>query len=385
MSSTISRAVSISTPYTKGVELRILSHIAPKPFGGVYRPGIRPAIDAWVGDVPEEHVALALDYPPLETSTPGQEEHTFTITATKSLRHLGTGHGGPHVVTGYIDGDEDAVYLAKIYDGVCYPLKDEWNDDLDCMTLADRDYAVEAAAYECLQSAATVWAAKLVPEWFGCWTFSIDTHQPGRRRWVRMLLLELVEGETILKKIMRATEGDIVQYSMLPPEDFRLRVLRDFIEAQITIWWDAEILHEDLHARNVIVRDDGSVVVINFNQAVVHRFKEHRNHPKYEEGADKLPKSPIERRWPFAPAGTLAKFATSDELGGPWGGWLLQGWFEDEELVAAWLLDTWECPLPGKYRPLSDYFLNHPGHAKRSQMILTRLERLGRRRRPTEK
>jgi hypothetical protein len=54
------------------------------------------------------------------------------------------------VVTGYLAGDEVAVYVAKIYDGVHYALDDD--DGMDCMLLADCHYAVAYWAYRMMQA-----------------------------------------------------------------------------------------------------------------------------------------------------------------------------------------------------------------------------------------
>ncbi|KAL2173625.1 uncharacterized protein P884DRAFT_272997 [Thermothelomyces heterothallicus CBS 202.75] len=360
-----------STPYREGVELRIRKHVPPEPFGGGYRPCPRRKVGVNQDATTVDRVALALDNPPLETEPPAGEEHTFTITGSKTLRRFHVDAGGAHLVTGYFDRDKDVVCLAKIYDGVYYPLENQ-DSGWDCMTLADADYAVEAWAYETMQPAEGV-GAKLVPEYYGTWTFAVATNQPGRRRWVRMLLLQLVRGETVLDKIRKAIKNDAVQHPLLPDQETRLRVLKDTFEAETSIFWNAEVLHRDLSPRNVMVQPDGSVVIIDFNQAVVYPFY-YRPHPKYDEGAHPLPPSPIKRYWPFAPgAGTFA------DPGNQWASWVPQNWLENPELAAEWLLKTWGSPtLIGKYAPLSDYFLNHPAHAERSEKLQAALEKLGR-------
>jgi len=365
-----------STPYTNGAELCIQRHVPPLPFGGVYGPRPRANAPVWQdGEPPDDRVAFALDNPPIETLPPsGEDEHTFTITGAKTLRRFGIDDGGAHVLTGYVDRDEAQVYLAKVYDGVYYPLEDR-DTGRDCMLLADYDYAVEARAYDSMHDTEAV-VGKLVPVYYGAWTFCLDTSQPGRRRWVRMLLLELVHGETMLAKILGATEHDVVQYPLLPPERFRLGVLKNLFEAEISIWWDAEVLHSDLEPRNVLVRDDGTVVIIDFNQAFIYRFIHYEHHPKHQEGGPQLPPSPIERYWPFAPGeGSLAE---TEEDGNAWASWVPQSWLENQDLAAEWLLETWKGASPSKYRPLSKYFLNYPDHAERGQKVLAALEQLGR-------
>ncbi|KAK4133760.1 hypothetical protein BT67DRAFT_442672 [Trichocladium antarcticum] len=359
-----------STPYREGVELRIRKHVPPEPFGGGYRPCPRRKVGVNQDATSVDRIALALDNPPLETEPLAGEEHTFTITGSKTLRRFHVDGGGAHVVTGYFDRDKDVVCLAKVYDGVYYPLE---NQDIgwDCMTLADADYTIEAWAYETMQPAEGV-GANLVPEYHGTWTFAVATNQPGRQRWVRMLLLQLVRGETVLDKIHKATKNDAIQHPLLPDQETRLRVLKDTFEAETSIFWNAKVLHGDLSPRNVMVQPDGSVIVIDFNQAVVYPFH-YWPHPKHDESAHPLPPSPIKRHWPFAPGvGTFA------DPGNQWASWVPQSWLEKPELAAEWLLNTWGSPTLGKYAPLSDYFLNHPAHAERSKKLQAALEKLGR-------
>ncbi|KAK4118959.1 hypothetical protein N657DRAFT_323490 [Parathielavia appendiculata] len=369
---TATRSSVSPSPYREGVELRIRKHVPPTPFGAGYGPCPRRKVGVGPDATDVDRVAFAMDNPPLETEPAATEEHTFTITGSKTLRRFHVDGGGAHVVTGYFDRDKGVVCLAKIYDGVYYPLENQ-DSGWDSMTLADADYAIEAWAYETMQPVQGV-GAKLVPEYYGTWTFTV-ADRPNRRRWVRMLLLQLVPGETVLAKILKATKNNSVQLSLLPDQDTRLRVLKDTFEAAISIWWEAEVLHGDLSPRNVMVRPDGSVVLIDFNQAVVYPFH-YRSHPKHNKDARPLPHSPIERHWPFAPG--TGTFADPGNQGNQWASWVPQSWLQNPELAAEWLLKTWGSPAPGKYAPLSDYFFNHPAHAERSRKLQAALEKLGR-------
>lgn len=269
--------------------------------------------------------------------------------------------------------------------GVDYPWEASYVGG-DCMLDADYDYALEAAAYETMQAVEGV-GKKLVPEYFGGWTFPLDTGDKNRpQRWVRIILLEFVEGETMLDIMLRARHGDKLHYSLLPSEDFRLRVLKNMFEAQISIWWDAEVKHEDLEPRNVIVKGDGSVVIVDFNQAEVYKLFDNdldsssnsqlRAHPKYWDDEPALPLSPIEWNWPVTPVG---RFLTEPwEHDNPLADWIPKQWLQDADLAAEWLLETWESTLSKKYRPLSDDFLNHSGHEERTPKVRAMLERLGR-------
>ncbi|KAH6628864.1 hypothetical protein F5144DRAFT_594775 [Chaetomium tenue] len=327
-----------STLYQKGARFRIRPHVPPEPFGGAYGPNTRPKISVWPNDVPGERVSFALQYPPMETAPPPSSghvnEHEFTITGTKTLRRIGddgSGPGGAHVVTGYLDHNRVTPY------------------------------SVPAVASK-------------APEYHGTWTFPVATDQPGHQRWVRMILLQLVPGETVFDKILRASEDGPVRYDFLPDETFRLAVLKQTFEAEISIWWDAEVSHIDTEPRNVMVQPGGEVVLIDFNQAVVHRFEKYLQHAKYLEGSHHLPCSPIERRWPCVPG--WDEFADHD---GPWARWIPKSWLDNRELAAEWVLTTWGNPTPpNKYEPLSDYFLNHPAHKERGPRLITMLEKLGR-------
>lgn len=54
----------------------------------------------------------------------------------------------------------------------------------------------------------------------------------------------------------------------------------------------------DLEPRNIMATDDGSVVIIDFVQAVICRFLQRCEiHPE-RLGRAKLPSSPIEQYWP---------------------------------------------------------------------------------------
>jgi len=79
--------VSISLkPYREGVELRIRNHVPPEAFGGGYRLCPRPKVGVSQDAMSVDRVAFALDNPPLETEPPAGEEHSFTITGSKTLR-----------------------------------------------------------------------------------------------------------------------------------------------------------------------------------------------------------------------------------------------------------------------------------------------------------
>ncbi|KAL2146237.1 hypothetical protein VTI28DRAFT_4816 [Corynascus sepedonium] len=266
---------------------------------------------------PIDRVEFALANPPLETKPSGSLEHTLTITGIKTIRN----RGGPHVVTCFLDGDSSTEYIAKIFDGVDYPLGDpgpSFHGYNDCMSFADRDYSVEAWAYRTMQP---VIGGTFVPAYYGSWTFAIG------ERWVRMILIGLVQGECMLDIITGAEDkiGLTVDYARLPPEDFRIRVLKNIWEANLFIWWRAAVRHDDLAPRNVMVKPEGRVVIIDFNSVYIYDFTpKYDMHPRTrKQNPRPSPPSIIERLW-FYPIGTKA--TTHGYIGYLNGGSKTQAW-----------------------------------------------------------
>jgi len=313
---------------------------------------------------------FALANPPLRTAPPDEPEaeRVLTITGVKTRRN----RGGAHVVTCFLDSDQFVEYVAKTYDGVDYPMGSRNHHSLDCMTWADGEYSIEATAYQAMQP--TI-GGKVVPAYFGSWTFALDTNRPGQQRWVRMILIELVKGECMLDIIARAevkSEGEItVDYSLLPPEDFRIRVLRNILESDLAIWWEAALEQNDLDPRNVIVKPDGSVVLFDFNQAHIWGFTIRWDlHPKQRDPKS-LPTNPIQRYWPL-PCG----FADSEGEIAPWADWIPRRWIEDKNLAAEWLIQTYrDSP---KFAPLDQWWLDWDLHGDPSPKVWGLLESLGR-------
>jgi hypothetical protein len=246
--------------------------------------------------------------------------------------------------------------VAKIYDGVDYTLsifsdgKDAGlkGGGIDCMTLADHDYSVEAWAYTRMQS--RIRNLGIAPAYHGSWTFALPTNQPGRERWVRMILIEFVEGECMLDLIKRARKRvddgrGKVDYALLPPEEFRLRVLQNILEAEFTIWWEAGIRSYDVAPRNVTVKPDGNVVLLDYNQVPFRPIE--MGHDRYYPGMDpnRLPMSPIEWHW---------HFPIDDNM---WERWFPQEWLDNRELGYEWLILKYrDSP---RFKPPSARFLNH--------------------------
>ncbi|KAL1861851.1 hypothetical protein VTK73DRAFT_6898 [Phialemonium thermophilum] len=341
--------------YGPGVQLDIQTHVPPPPFPyyrndkdwGKLRQPIREVVDdSDDSDEPSlDRVAIALSAPPLETAPPPEiERHQLTIVKKLGYRQEGR---GAVVVTCHLDGDASRVLVAKIYDGLEYPVA---SYGYDFMYLADRDYSREAGAYRAFPQS---FQGSIVPRYFGSWTFPVEEIGRGVR-WVRMILVEHVDGQCVFDLILRAKGAtgppykDIrkileqpVDYALLPPESERLEVLAAVIENDIKLSWFAGVVHHDIAPRNVLYRREDStlrVVIIDFNDVEI---RTPRLVEKQRRGERLLPLSPIERYW----AGSnFSEFAE----------WVPPDWDSDRDLGRLWLCERWwGSPC---YRPPYDDF-----------------------------
>lgn len=340
--------------YGPGVTLAIRAHTPPPPFGRDYKneDAIRHTVRGLkVGD-PIDRLDFALSNPPLDTPPAQAKSHVLIL--LEEIGHRQVRASGAHVVRCYLDSDKSCHYVAKIYDGVDYPLVDYRG--YDCMYMADRDYSCEAAAY---QSIPEHLQGHIVPRYFGSWTFSVETGVHGRRRSVRLILLEHVDGECMLDTILHAkgvtrASHDVnafapVNYQLLPPEPERLDVLARIIEAEIALN-HAGIAQRDLAPRNVLIsRSPMRVVLIDFNFALVYQHFESGRKYLASRDPNALPTSPVERYW------------TDSMFRGEFEEWIPQSWLLDEDNSKMW---EWLCTRWGgstKFAPLSEDFLGNYG------------------------
>jgi hypothetical protein len=296
-----------------------------------------------------DRLDFALSNPPLETA-PSQQAKSRVLTILRKLDHRhDAGKGGSHVVSCYLDSDESHHYVAKIYDGIDYPLTDYRG--FDCMYLADQDYSCEAAAY---QNIPLSLQGSIVPRYFGSWTATVETGLSScPYRCVRLILLEHVDGECMLDIIMRAKgitnpnypvevyDTIPVQYQLLPPETARLNVLASITEANITLF-EAGILHNDVTPRNVLIScSPKRVVFIDFNRSIIFKLFENGRKLLKLRDPDALPISPIERYW--------------NSCFYEFGEWIPKTWLEDDYGANKWLCTRWGRST--KFRPPSEDFL----------------------------
>ena len=268
-------------------------------------------------------------------------------------------YGGPHLVPCYLDSDESCHYVAKIYDGVDYPLSGPGPRGYDCMCQADQDYSREAAAY---QNMPLDLQGSTVPRYFGSWTFSVETGVRGLRRCVRLILLEHLDGECMLDMISRAKglpqiplpaelfelfDTLPINYRLLPPEPERLDVLASIIEAEITLF-HAGIAHRNIAPQNVLIsRSMNRVIFIDFNRSRVYKCYESGRRFLKSWGPNPVPISPIERYW------------KSPRFTDEFGGWVPQSWLTHNDRVWNWLCTHWGPST--KFARLSKDFLSTNG------------------------
>ncbi|KAK3298945.1 uncharacterized protein B0H64DRAFT_86005 [Chaetomium fimeti] len=365
-------------PYEPGSTFVIKAHTPPPPFGPYYKNknpvrvpvrGLEYGSGNRVG-----HMGFVISNPPLDpeatAKTKAQPQRVLTIARKISHKPKEDG-GGPVVVRCSLDSDKTTTYIAKIYDGFEYALAEPGETGCDCMYVADMDYSREAAAYESIPARLQ---GSIVPRYFGSWTFPLPTGAQGRRRWVRMVLMEDVPGECMLDMILRArgatrsnpepdawsAEPPGLDYSLLPPEKERLDILARIVEAEAELQWYGGVMHGDVEPRNVIISRRGPasasprVTIIDFNLSYVPQRCEAGRRMIAETGHGKgLPVSIIERYW------LESHFA----YGGVYSEWIPQSWVvEDEPLFPPmrWLIDRW-LGSP-RFRPPSEKFFNLPFH-----------------------
>ncbi|KAK4195831.1 hypothetical protein QBC40DRAFT_15531 [Triangularia verruculosa] len=367
--------------YQEGLILTIQRHIPPLPFGGRYLGSPRTPT---VWDSRNDRLAFALDNPPLETEPlPDPQVATLTVVKDRSLRASdGRIVAGPRLLACFYNGDPERECMAQIYDGVNYPLhcgyigcdvepREDCTECMDCMTRADLDYSLEAYTYFDLRNRPEF--ADFLPRYYGSWTFSRPAGRPGQSRPVRMNLLGTVDGETMSNMIANSlSQRDSQRPRPLPkPYDdveVRLSVLRQLIELDNSLWWNAETWVTDFGPRQVILcEEDDSVKLINFTRARLYSCMRGNDHPNKYANDDiaepRKPESPIEMYWPFRPSSD--NFLRAD---GPFRYWIPETWIADPELAAQWLVDTFQSS--SKYQAPSDFFLNLEYHKKLKEPTL---------------
>ncbi|KAK4197701.1 hypothetical protein QBC40DRAFT_267390 [Triangularia verruculosa] len=410
-------------PYMKGATLVIRTHVLPEPFGWVQRndyghDGERKYNNnnGEFGCNPEtrpERVDFVLANPPISGKT-GLETSEFTVSKViigpKPLRFNSNSddggddeyeyldepdddpYNGPIIVTGRVqlpgqeeDGLSDCI--AKIFDGAYYPSNSE-NDFMDspspagpppdCATRADMDYAAESKAYNLITEATKEQPelCKATPQFFGSWTIDLPCSKAeSGYRPVRMILLEKLGHVQPMSRFIREAKQEAGP--PLPAEPERLNTFKRLIEADNELWWWCDIHHRRIRPHDVLVRQDGTVAIINFQQAILESYV-----VNCSVILDKIlnRRSPILRHWPLdigkAGESWKAVDTDADASGGSWAEWVPAAWLDNPNLAALWLLQTFSGDE--RYDPLPQHWLDSGEHNKASKEVLDALVSCGR-------
>ncbi|KAK0662505.1 hypothetical protein QBC41DRAFT_235104 [Cercophora samala] len=384
--------------YYEGAVLEMHRHLPPEPFGIVNEVRYKPlkkrrewnAFCSSAGRL--SRVEFAQAHPPITTAkVKHPESRSFTITRIIEANEDTDGAMLFEGVVTSASGKRNEL-MAKVYDGVYYSLDlmlgDPWRDPdyPDFMTKADLDYALESRAYEEIRLAGL--AGSVAPNFYGAWSISLRAGGGGQAvRDVRMILLEKIHGAcTMGKMITGATTWEpVLHRDLLPPATTRTEVMRNLLAAYNLIWWYAQVELEPISPRNVLIRKDNSVALINFEYAIVHRYIQFREsflyHPKIEEKSTDLCPHPAMRHWPFYGFCGVSTFSI---VAGIWWQWVPEEWLDDPEQAAEWLLESCSFFDSTRFGPLTREFLDCPHHENRSPRVLWLLKQLGRRDQSTD-
>lgn len=280
-------------PYTRGQRFDIFRHTPPPPLGQPYPNSRDITPRATLRHLTQFDYCLAA--PPLEGVTNDQETSSFTIIEEVAVR----------------DGRDAQVVLissglvAKIYDPLYYP---SYHQDtpirVDVVELAERQYSREAAAYEELDDR---FGGTIIPKYHGSWTFDIAVDTPSgiRKRPVRLVLIEFIEGLTMFQ----------LKPDQLSEEE-RSNIMVKVIEAEVAVAHHG-VVQADFAPRNflcsgnVLKSPNLRVVLFDFDRSTILRLGGLRR-----PDPEKLPISPIVRNW-----GGAHEFSV-DWLPHPPGEWL---------------------------------------------------------------
>ncbi|KAK3989058.1 hypothetical protein QBC44DRAFT_396998 [Cladorrhinum sp. PSN332] len=374
-----------SFPYHADLELEIHRHTPPELFGHHHAVPYGDCTERkWNAyymnsnlSARKDRVQFALQYPPIETESASDNRNDkrtqkakFVIRRVIKKTQSEHEEGGPILLQGQVYGRERLPsarrpederigpeqsrplnVMAKVYDGVFYPLGDAMLDPwlADPMTEADLDYSFESAAYEEIHTAGH--CGSLTPKYYGSWSFDLQIDEAGHTRPVRMVLTEVVQGARTMAEIIQAAStkqkikhekpvwwGDedpwppvmdpsepfyywvnlepehcadewVLHRDLLPKIDDRLEVLQNLLVACEIIWWDAQVYHTAIGPGDVLVRPDNTVAIINFQRSTLYEYaereegREYQNfpdHPKHKPGVAILGPNPLCRYWPFS-------------------------------------------------------------------------------------
>jgi serine/threonine protein kinase len=227
---------------------------------------------------------------------------------------------GAKVFSCVVDGNERQTLVAKIYDPLYYAYVE------DVAWQADKDYSVEAGAYE------DIWDlgldGKYSPKYYGSWAIQVPfSASPLIERTVCLVLMEHLEGFTI-HSLMKKELTDLI-----PPSE-RLEIMGQVLEIYSKLEF-AGVRHCDLAPRNVMLANldldhykPPRTVLFDFNIASC------LNRPgrKAEKWPTTRPLNPLYSCWHYVPDSFEAfipePHRSRVEV---WRGWVKRRWYNSKE------------------------------------------------------
>lgn len=288
-------------PYLPGFEVDISTHTAPLPFGGGVYPDRSYPLRTRESLYSVTQAENVLAHPLLEAPAPAQH-NTARLVVKKSLA-IGNARGAQILLCSirpYEQGAQAFEAVAKIYDPLYYAhFTDIGCFPSDSVAKADRDYSIEAAAYECLERAGQT--GSFAPAFFGTWTFSLPTiyKQETHSRNVRLILIEYLSG--ICMKDLFVTNGfDQIDATHIS-EEYRLQVLAILLDG-VAKQSHTGVSQGDLAPRNVMItpppdltqKRPQRVALIDYNHATVWELSKYGKVPAQ---LSRLPQNPMEQFW----------------------------------------------------------------------------------------
>lgn len=285
--------------YAPGTLLKLATHQPPQPFGdSVYKPPFNrdPLNDEQKilkTRSPRDHVFMRLPRERTDDSIlPDYATKYFAVRDEATIRITDTLQSydgvGAQVVICQVENmpktywtemgcrDRPKQVVAKIFDPLFYPKQHDlapWVR-LDIVSMADKDYAHEAASYMELHDLRKTrpMIRDFTPSFYGAWTVihqnqgygksdtvpSEDDSNPGFERHVRIVLMEHIDGITIGDACGRQYEDEFP--ILVPPTVFELEKKRLAVFARLlrglTALEHAGVFPEDRDPWNFILVDE---------------------------------------------------------------------------------------------------------------------------------
>ncbi|KAG5294647.1 PKc-like superfamily domain-containing protein [Histoplasma ohiense] len=241
-------------PYFLGQEFRIHPHTPPSPATG-------EVVLSYEGHRERETthpVDRCILHPPLPGLT---GKGTIRLKVVGHVR-IGDQHSAQlvtvHLVDKTLDISDsiptDKYLVAKLYDPLYF---DHEQDDVDPFRYTDLAYSHETAAYRLLYPL----EGTVIPRYYGSFTLELPIPNKRISRSIRLILIEKVPG---------------ISMQHLNPTNYtrseRQDILKAIVDAE-SMLYAHDILHRDIHPRNVLVLDSAlrRVVLIDFGYCGIGR------------------------------------------------------------------------------------------------------------------